>query len=181
MRETITKKNAELIFRVHSDYIFRTALYLTKSRELADDVTQETFIKAFQKYGTFDPAKPLKPWLYKIALNVTRNILRKQKWLKFTDELPEISCTDLVESSVFKTEEKKELWRQINLLSSKSKEVFILHFYSGFKLKEISDILEIPLGTCKSRLNYALNTLRKQMSQSEFDFLEKGGDFYETI
>lgn len=181
MRGEITKENAELIFKEHSNYIYRTALYLTRSKELADDVTQETFIRAFRKYSTFDPAKPLQPWLYKIALNVTRNMLRKQRWLKFTDQLPEISCTDLVENSVFKTEERKELWRQINLLSSKSREVFILHFYSGFKLKEVSDILEIPLGTCKSRLNFALNTLRKQMPQNEFIFLDKGGDFYETI
>jgi RNA polymerase sigma-70 factor (ECF subfamily) len=177
----ITKENAELIFKEYSNYIYRTVLYLTKSEELADDVTQETFIRAFRKYNTYDPDKPLKPWLYKIALNITRNMLRKQRWLKFTDILPEIGCSDLVEDSVFKTEEKKELWRQINTLSSKSREVFILHFYSDFKLKEISDILDIPLGTCKSRLNFALNTLRKQMPQNEFVFLSKGGDFFETI
>lgn len=181
MKGDINKEEAESIFKEYSNYIFRTVLYFTKSKELADDVTQETFVQAFRKYNTFDTTKPLQPWLYKIALNITRNMLRKQRWLKFTDQLPEIGCADIVEGAVFKSEEKKELWRQINQLSPKSREVFILHFYSGFKLEEISDILQIPIGTCKSRLNFALNTLRKQMPQNEFNFLDEGGDSYETI
>jgi RNA polymerase sigma-70 factor (ECF subfamily) len=177
----LSKEEAEMIFKEHSNYIYKTALYLTKSRELADDVTQDTFIQAFLKYDTFDTDKPLRPWLYKIALNTTRNLLRRQKWLKFTDELPEISCLDLVESSILKTEEKRELWRHINRLSLKNREVFVLHFYSDMKLKDIADILEIPLGTCKSRLNSALNILRKEIPNNEFSLLEEGGDLCETI
>lgn len=181
MKENISKEKAEMIFKEHSNYIYRTVLYLAKSKELADDVTQETFIQAFRKYDTFDSAKSLRPWLYKIALNITRNILRKQRWLKFTDRLPERSCLDLVENSVLKSEEEKELWKQINFLSLKSREVLVLHFYSGFKLKEIADTLGIPLGTCKSRLNSALNALRKQIPQNEFSFLDEGEELYETV
>lgn len=181
MQGNISKEKAEMIFKEHSNYIYRTILFLTKSKELADDITQETFIQAFLKYNTYDSSRSLQPWLYKIALNTTRNILRKQRWLKFTDQLPEISCIDMVENSVLKSEEKRELWSEINGLSMKSKEVFVLHFYSGMKLREISETLEIPLGTCKSRLNSAINTLRKQIPQNEFSFLGEGGDLCETI
>ena len=66
-------------------------------------------------------------------------------------------------------------------LTYKSREMVILHFYSGMKLKEISVTLGIPLGTCKSRLNTALNTLRNQLPKNNFDFLNKGGDTFETI
>ncbi|MDF2673612.1 MAG: polymerase ECF-type sigma factor [Clostridiales bacterium] len=181
LQESISKEKAEMIFKEHSNYIYRTAVYLTKSKELADDITQETFIQAFLKYDTFDSTKSLQPWLYKIALNTTRNMLRKHKWLKYTDQMPEMSSLYLVENSVLKSEEKVELWKQINGLSMKSKEVFVLHFYSGMKLREISEILDIPIGTCKSRLNYAINTLRKQIPHNEFDFLGEGGELYETI
>jgi RNA polymerase sigma factor (sigma-70 family) len=177
----LTREKAEIIFNEHSNYIYRIALYLTKSKSIADDITQETFIQVFKKFNTFDSTKPLKPWLYKVALNITRNILRKQKWLKYTDELPEINCFKSVEDSVLKSEEREELWRQINHLSIKSREVLVLHFYSGLKLQETSEVLGIPLGTCKSRLNYALNTLRKQIPQNEFSLLDGGGDLYETI
>ncbi|MHB8127231.1 MAG: RNA polymerase sigma factor [Desulfitobacteriaceae bacterium] len=175
----ISKENAEMIFKEHSTFIYRVALFLTKSKELADDITQETFIQVFRKYHTFDSSKPIQPWMYKITINITRNILRKQKLLKFIH--PEISCLDLVENIVLKSEEEHELWREINNLGLKSREVVIMHFYSGMKLTEVSDSLRIPLGTCKSRLNAALNTLRKQLPKNEFDFINKGGDIFETI
>lgn len=180
MQGNISKEKAEMIFMEHSNYIYRIALFLTKSNDLADDITQETFIQAFLKFYTYDTGMPLKPWLYKIALNTTRNMLRKEKWLKFTDSLPEIESLDPVEKHVLKNEEKEELWREINHLSLKSREVFVLHFYSGLKLREISEILDIPLGTCKSRLNFAISTLRKQIPHNEFSFLGEGGDFCET-
>ena len=170
-----------MIFKEHSNYIYRVALFLTKSKELADDITQETFIQVFRKYYTFDSSKPIEPWIYKVTLNVTRNMLRKQKWLTFIGKLPEESSLNLVENTVLKTEEESELWREIVNLNFRSREMVILHFYSGMKLREISDSLGIPIGTCKSRLNTALNTLRKQLPNNDYEFLNKGGDTFETI
>lgn len=177
MGEEISKENAEIIFKEHSNFIYQVALFLTKSKELSDDITQETFLQVFRKYHTFDSTKPIRPWMYKITLNTTRNILRKQKWLKFIGELPESSCLDLVENAILKNEEEKELLREINNLDLKSKEVVIMHFYSGMKLKEVSDSLGIPLGTCKSRLNSALNALRKRLPKNELNFGGKVGTF----
>jgi RNA polymerase sigma-70 factor (ECF subfamily) len=177
----ISKEKAEMIFKEHSNYIYRIALFLSKSKELADDITQETFIQVFRKYYTVDSTKPIQPWIYKVTLNVTRNMLRKQKWLKFIGKSPESISLNLVETTVLKTEEENELWREISNLHLKSREIIVLHFYSGMKLKEISITLEIPLGTCKSRLNTALNTLRKRLPNNNFEFLNKGGDTFETI
>jgi len=177
----ISKEDAELIFKEHSGYIYKVALFLTNSKELADDITQETFIQVFRKYHTYNSSKAIQPWIYKVTLNVTRNMLRKQKWLKFIGKLPEKSSLNLVENTVLKTEEENELWREINNLSFKSREILILHFYSGMKLKEISESLGIPLGTCKSRLNTALSTLRKKPPNNDFEFLDKGGDTFGII
>ncbi|MCX7710166.1 MAG: RNA polymerase sigma factor [Clostridia bacterium] len=181
MKREISRELAEEIFKEHSTYVYRIALFLMKSRELAEDVTQETMIQVFRKYHTYDSSKPIRPWIYKIAVNTTRNMLRKQKWLRFIGEVPESDHSEVLESTVVKSEEEKELWREINNLTLKSREVIILHFYAGMKLKEVSDILSVPLGTCKSRLNSALNTLRKQLPRNEFDFLDRGGNAYETI
>ena len=181
MSNELSKEQAEMIFKEHSNYIYRVALFLTKSKELADDITQETFIQVFRKYYTFDSSKPIQPWIYKVTLNITRNMLRKQKWLKFIGQLPEKSYSHLVETTVLKTEEENELWKEIINLNFKSREVVILHFYSGMKLKEISDSLGIPLGTCKSRLNSALSTLRGRLPVNDFEFLNMGGDTFETL
>jgi RNA polymerase sigma-70 factor (ECF subfamily) len=92
----LSKEKAETIFKEHSNYIYRVALFLTQSKELADDITQETFIQVFRKYYTFDSSKPIQPWIYKVTLNITRNMLRKQKWLRFIGQLPEKSYLNLV-------------------------------------------------------------------------------------
>jgi RNA polymerase sigma factor (sigma-70 family) len=83
LKEEISKEKAEAVFREHSQYIYRVALFLTSSRSLADDITQETFMQIFRQYHKFDISKPIQPWIYKITLHTTRNILRKQRWLHF--------------------------------------------------------------------------------------------------
>lgn len=183
MGRELSKENAERIFAEYSHFVYRVVLFLIKSPELADDITQETFIQIFRKYHLFDPAKPIKPWIYKIALNTTRNMLRKQPWMKFVAEMPEARASERglepVEEAVLKSEADQELWRAIMSLRLKNREVIILHFYSGLKLHEVSDALGIPVGTCKSRLNAALNALRKRLPKLESDLFQ-GGELYES-
>lgn len=181
MKDEISKDTAEALFEENSLFVFRLAFFLTKSKELADDIVQETFLQVFRKYHTFEPTRPIHPWIYKITLNTTRNLLRKQKWLKYLDVVPENQYPGIIENTILKYEEEKELWSEVNNLSFKSKEVIILHFYYGMKLKEVSNTLCIPLGTCKSRLNSALNMLRKKFPENEFYFLSKGEDLYDTV
>lgn len=167
MYSSITKETAERMFNDYSGYVFRVALFLTKSRELADDITQETFIKAFRKYSSYDPARPFEPWLYKIAINTARNMYRRQKAMALLDEVYDQDSGISVEENILEREQRDGLWQEINHLSLRSREVIVLHFYSGLKLKEIAHVLGIPLGTCKSRLNYALKTLKQRISQTD--------------
>lgn len=173
----ITKEQAETIYRDYSSYVFQAALFLTKSRTLADDITQETFIQIFRKYNTFDKTKPFKPWIYKITLNITRNMLRKYKWLHFLGDMPDGVALNNVEDSVIKSEGEREILKEINKLPQKSKEIIVLHYYAELKLNEIVEVLNIPLGTCKSRLNTALTILRKNLPE-EF---KRGGDNLESV
>jgi RNA polymerase sigma factor (sigma-70 family) len=122
----------------------------------------------------------MQPWIYKITLNITRNILRKQKWLKFIGFAPESAEGKNVESIVLQDEQNQELLKAIHRLSLKSKEVIVLHFYADLKLREIAAALDIPIGTCKSRLHTALNQLRKQFPDNTFLKLHKGGEVYES-
>lgn len=181
MKADISKEKAEVIFREYSAYVYRVALFLTKSKVLADDITQETFLQIFRQYHRFDCSKPMEPWIYKITLNITRNALRKHTWLSFVNEIPEASDSVSVEGAVLMSEEAKKLWEEINKLTLKSREVIVLHFYCDMKLKDIAEILSIPVGTCKSRLNLGLKALRLSMPEDDFMTLHRGGDVYETI
>jgi RNA polymerase sigma factor (sigma-70 family) len=163
------------LFKEYSPFVFRTAYFLTRSTSVADDITQETFIKIMKSIHTYDSSKPIEPWIYKITINTTRNILRKQKWLRFVGVIPEAAQENVVENSILQTEKDKELMQEINKLSQKLKEVIILHFYLGLKLKEVANVLGIPVGTCKSRLNAALVKLRNHIPEHEHIKMLEGG------
>lgn len=169
MNKEISTEKAEQIFNDYSSYIYRIALFLTKSKASADDITQETLLQIFKKYHTYRPDRPIEPWIYKITVNTVRNTLRRQKWLSYMDQLPEQADGDLLDNRIVKNEEEAQLWQAIDNLTQKSKEVIILHYYSDMKLNEVAYTLGIPLGTCKSRLNSALNNLKHQLNQDHFN------------
>jgi RNA polymerase sigma-70 factor (ECF subfamily) len=80
MKKEITKEEAELIFREHSAFIYQQVLLITRSKVLADDITQDTFIRVFANYHKHDATRPIRPWIYRIAANVAHNALRRYKW-----------------------------------------------------------------------------------------------------
>jgi RNA polymerase sigma-70 factor (ECF subfamily) len=177
MNQEITRKNAEEIFNEYGTYVYRVALLLTRSASLADDVTQETFLKVFQKMHTYDPMKPIQPWIYRITVNTTRNLLRKQKWLSFVGFTPDVQYeSSSVEDSFMQAVENEELLKEVNRLPLKGREIIVLHYYVGLKLAEVAETLRIPLGTCKSRLNAALKILRKQLPANELFSISYGGE-----
>ncbi|MDR6550935.1 sigma-70 family RNA polymerase sigma factor [Paenibacillus qinlingensis] len=166
-----TELQQSKLFETYSPFVFKVALLITRSRTLSDDITQETFIRIFKKIHLYDPLKPIEPWLYRITVNVTNNLLRKQKWLKFFGDvsIAKNSSSWEPESELLHYERDQELWESVGRLSVKYRQILVLHYYSEMSLNEISSILEIPLGTCKSRLNMALRKLRLELD------LEKGG------
>ncbi|KZE76222.1 RNA polymerase subunit sigma-70 [Paenibacillus elgii] len=162
----ISEEQSRAWFEEHSPYVYGIALMMTKSAMLADDITQETFLRAYRKFHLYDPTKPLRPWLYRITLNMVRSTLRKQRWLTFFGQLPVEAGTDSVEDLVLKSESEHELWQVVNRLSSKRREVLILVYYVGLSLQETASLLNIRLGTCKSRLHAALEQLRNDDAES---------------
>ncbi|MFC0216698.1 RNA polymerase sigma factor [Paenibacillus chartarius] len=162
----VSEEEAERIYAEQSAYVFRLALFLTKSRSMAEDIVQETFIQVFKALPHYDASRPIQPWIYKITLNTVRKSLRKTYWSsiwnKHHGDEPES-----VEAAILREESNQQLWEKVNALPIKSKEVIYLHYYLELKLTEIAEILDIPIGTCKSRLHTALKSLRKKLSEAE--------------
>lgn len=174
MNGAITKETAEKLFHEYSDYVFRVAFFLTRSKELADDITQEVFIKAFLKYSSYNESKPFEPWIYKITINTARNMFRQKKATLLLQEAWEEASPDSVEDDMLGREARNALWQAVNRLNLQSREVIVLHYYCGLTLKEIAGVLGVPQGTCKSRLNYALKKLKQKMAQDGIG--ERGGE-----
>jgi RNA polymerase sigma-70 factor (ECF subfamily) len=132
---------------------------------VSEDLTQETFLQIWQYIGQLRSSRALNSWIYKVASNVSRLYLRKQK----SKELPSI------EEIVLPADENSErdiaeLNEQLNLLMKaviempiKFKEVTILHYLQGLNISEAAQVLGVREGTFKSRLSRALALLRKQL------------------
>jgi RNA polymerase sigma-70 factor (ECF subfamily) len=149
---------------------------------LAEDVFQNTFLQLYLKSGQYEPGRPVRPWLYTIATHQAIDALRRnarhqvlsleQKREDSTDgELR--SLLDTLESrgpaplDNLSAQERKERVRAgVERLPDFLREVVILAYYQGLKYREIADILQIPVGTVKSRLHAALNKLHEAWSES---------------
>lgn len=148
--------------------MFRTAYLLSRSQTIADDITQEVFLRLIGKYHLFDQSKPFRPWLYRLTVNVARNLQRKQRWLRLFKQQEQETLPDAQERPTqFTSEREVQLWHAIEQLSQKCREVIILHYYQDLRLEEVAYALQIPLGTCKSRLNAALAKLRLYMIEEQ--------------
>lgn len=148
--------------------MYRTAYLITKSESIADDVTQETFIRVFSKIKSYDESKAFEPWLYRVSINVAKNLMRKQRISSiFCLSLTPLNQQSDTTEHIMKVEKDKKLWSCISNLPYKMQCVVILKYMNDLSQEDIAKVLSIPIGTVKSRLYNALQNLRLQLIDSE--------------
>lgn len=160
----------EILYEKYSSKVYKTAFLLCKSRELAEDITQETFIRIFSKLYTFKGNEnTFSSWLYSVTLNVAKNTFRKQRWLNFFSPIEnheDLESLSRIDEDYEKKEREELLFNAINMLPYKLKEIIILKYYNDFSQEEISNILNIPIGTVKSRINSSLKKIKKFIGEN---------------
>ncbi len=134
------------------------------NKQDAADITQKTFIKAYQKINTLSEPAKFGPWLYRIAKNLCLDEVRRNNSRKLTSiESIDAATKDnhLAKGSELESEITKELIQKALLeLPEEQRLVIIMKEYEGLTFIEIAEILEIPLSTVKSRLYYGLRRLK---------------------
>lgn len=144
----------------YSDSLRSFARNLTGNRAAGDDLFQETMVKALLYKDSFASHSNLKAWLYTIMRNVFINDYRKSKrWQK--QSLSDIIIPGMVQE-LNSGLEYSEIQQEIARLDSSIREPFEL-YYAGYKYKEISDELALPIGTVKSRIYLARQELMKRL------------------
>lgn len=147
--------------------LLRFAYKLTANREEANDLLQETSLKALDNEDKYIPDTNFKGWMYTIMRNIFinnyRKVIRDQTFVDQTDNLYHLN---LPQDSGFDTTEGaydlKEIHRIVNALPKEYKLPFAMHM-SGFKYREIADKLNLPLGTVKSRIFFTRQRLQEQL------------------
>jgi RNA polymerase sigma-70 factor, ECF subfamily len=147
---------------------------------LADDVFQNTFLQVFVKGDQYELGRPVKPWLYTIATNQAVDALRRNgrhpavsldQTVRETGDGEIRSLVEVLESNAsgpleqVQGEERRNLVRAgVDQLPEFLRQVVILAYYQGLKYRDIAEVLEIPVGTVKSRLHAALVRLNEAWS-----------------
>jgi len=156
--------------------IYNFSLKYFADHDLAMEVTQLTFITAYQKIDRLNNVESFKYWLYKIALNNCREEDRRYKrkrWYSIfvSEDIKKMESKFGHPEQEYHQKEKEELVANaLRKLPEEQKTVIILKEYEGLKFREISDTLNISENTAKSRLYYGFKTLRKLLEESELNF-----------
>jgi len=159
---------AELFERT-KNLVYKTAYLMLGSAEEAEDALQEVFVLVYKSLSSFDPRKgALTTWLHRITVNYCLGVRRKRhvdsRPLE-EDELEQLS--DPRPSGMARLEDAQTMAQAIQSLSDKQRVVVILRYYWDLPYSEIAEILDIPLGTVKSRLERALHSLRESLTRQE--------------
>ena len=156
----------EALYKMHQAPIYRTALAITNDRSVAEEILQDTFLRAFKHLARVREGVSLSPWLYRIAVNLAYDWTAKHKrWLSAINNIVErfiVTTVSSPERSVEEREAQELLYEAINRLEFKQRTTIVLFYLQDFSLIEISEIMECPVGTVKSRLHYARENLRRE-------------------
>jgi RNA polymerase sigma-70 factor (ECF subfamily) len=135
----------------------------TGDRHLGEDLFQETFVRVMEKRDMFDPAKGFRSWLYAVAANLARDACRRR-------EVRSRDVTGNVEPArepagpdeqAGRNEEAEIVRKLLEALPPDARAMVLLHFYQGLRYREMAEVLELPIGTVKSRIHWAVERLTR--------------------
>lgn len=167
-----TRFEAEAL--IHTDALYRAAMRMTKNASDAEDLVQESLLKAYKSFDQFEAGTNAKAWLFRIMTNTFINSYRAKQREATSVSFDEVddnflhsqlsdldSATGDPEKDFFNKILDKDVETAIDKLPEEFRVVVVLAFYEGFAYQEIADILGIQVGTVKSRLHRGRKILQK--------------------
>jgi RNA polymerase sigma-70 factor (ECF subfamily) len=165
----------EPLVLAHQQAVFRLSYLLLGDSDDAEDVAQETFLRAWKHLPRFDAARPLRPWLLSIASNLASNRRRSagRYFAALTRAFRSEPPAPSLEDKTAQHTEANELWKAVQTLNLPDQQIVYLRYFLDLSVAETAETLQIAEGTVKSRLNRALEKLRAVI-QLDFPALTEG-------
>lgn len=154
----------EELISIYYPEILRYCLWHAPNRNLAEDATQETFLKVIRYFSTYTHSDKFRAFLYRIAANVCAD-MRKRKWMTETSLEDGTGVMEYTEQGFDKADGDLQLLNLVRNLDEEMKEVVLLKFGQDLTLKEIAKVLHLPMRTVQSRLRRALKHLRTSLEK----------------
>jgi RNA polymerase sigma-70 factor, ECF subfamily len=170
VKEGNRKAFSELVRR-HQRSLLRLGLRFLKEQSLAEDIVQESFIKAYQKIHLFEGRSSFKSWLYQIALNTARNNFRDRLGKKDlqalqVDEMP-IGIDPGMEREMAKDDVRKQIRAEVDRLPDRQRLALSLRIFDDLSFKEIAEIMGCPYDTAKANYRHALLKLKERFENMD--------------
>ena len=167
----------DALLKEHRPGVFRLAYLLLGDCDDAEDVTQETFIRAYRAIDTFDSSREMRPWLLRIATNLARNKRRSvarfiaalQRWVWAESTLMQPQS---IENKADENLRAQRLWQAVQRLPQGDQEIIYLRHFLEVSEGEASTVLGVALGTVKSRTHRALKKLKDVIERNFPDLKE---------
>ncbi|MDA8196815.1 MAG: sigma-70 family RNA polymerase sigma factor [Actinomycetota bacterium] len=165
---------------IYIDALFSAAMRMTRNSAEAEDLVQETYLKAYRGYGSFQEGTNLKAWLYRILTNTFINSYRAKKRRPDESDLDEVEDLYLyrrlggleavaagrsAEEEVLDSFTDEDVKAAIEALPEQFRLAVLLSDVEGFSYKEIAEIMDVPIGTVMSRLHRGRKALQKELYQ----------------
>jgi len=183
VRQLDKRKQFEVEAMPHMDALYRTALRMTKNQSDAEDLVQETMVKAYRFWDKFEPGSNCRAWLFKIMTNIFINEYRSKSRTPVSVNMDDIDDNFLYGQLAAKSPDKNpeeqlfakifddDVKKAIEELPDDFRLVVVLSFLEDFSYQEIADIVDLQLGTVKSRLHRGRKLLQKKL----YDYAVKNG------
>lgn len=162
------------LYKLTSERAYFVALEFTKNNQDAEDILQESYIKALSKINELDKPESFSSWLNQIVANKSKDFLKKKKTMLFNSDEEETDATELLpnedtsfspEESLDQTELQKTVMEVLDELSEEKRACVLMMYFEELSVGEIAETLEIPEGTVKTRLFSARKDLKDKFAK----------------
>lgn len=161
--------------RLYRGRIFRYILFATRDEDAAESLTQDCFLRAHAAQSNFRGDCAMSTWLMRIAVNLVRDHQRSMKlrfWKRaamldaseMSDRLPDMKSS--TEQRLIAQERVATVWRAVETLSERQRNIFLLRFVEELELPEIAEAMHLNLNTVKSHLYRALSAVKQQVGET---------------
>lgn len=154
----------EVLVRFYQKNLYFYILKKVKDDRVAEDVVQEAFVRAFEKLSSFDRERPFKPWLYQIAINITKDYWRKErKIVPLTDDIEDDRSETVIEK-MSRREEHKNVREAVKVLPKKYGKVLSGFYFENLSYQELAKRFAMPINTIRTRIKRAKILLEKTIN-----------------
>ncbi len=152
----------ELVQR-HEKFLMKVVVRMTRDLDAAEDIVQDSFIKAFRRLHLFEGRSSFRSWLYQIALNTTRNRFRKTNRETIGTDHLDIAVEGESESNLIAVDVRNVIQKEVDKLPDRQKTALSLRIFEDLSFKEIAEIMQCPYDTAKANYRHALLKLKERL------------------